>query len=169
MISHAKISRHHRMFKTLTGLSATCEGKKHDKNSLTSRLCASPKAQSSGRIPAFRAMNPQGSRPCKQRRNPRGANSAPKRRRPIGVSPRYGCASSTVSPESRSSVASVTFIAASKPALRTPSSKPPADCTISGATSPSRQGSRRHEPRNRNGKTPRRLTRLFAIRSNEVS
>jgi hypothetical protein len=49
--------------------------------------------------------------------------------------------------------------------LRTPSSKPPADCTISGATSPSRHDSRRHEPRNRNGKTPRRLTRLFAIMS----
>ena len=112
-------------------------------------------------------MNPQGSRACKQRRNPRGANSAPKRRRPIGVSPRYGCASSTVSPESRSSVASVTFIATSRRALRTPSSKPPADCTISGATSPSRHGSRRHEPRNRNGKTPRRLTRLFVIRSNK--
>jgi hypothetical protein len=90
------------------------------KDSLTSRLCASPKAQSSGRIPAFRVLNPQGSRPCKQRRNPRGANSAPKIKRPIGVSPSYGCASNTASPESRSSVASVTFIATSKRALRTP-------------------------------------------------
>ena len=31
MISHTKISRHRRMFETLTGLSTTCEGKKHDK------------------------------------------------------------------------------------------------------------------------------------------
>ena len=167
MISHAKISRHRRMFKTLTGLSATCEGKKHDKRLADEQALRFPKAQSSGRTPAFRAMNPQGSRPCKQRRNPRGANSAPQRRRPIGVSPSYGCASSTVSPESRSSVASVTFIATSRRALRTPSSKPPADCTISGATSPSKHGSRRHEPRNRNGKTPRQLTRLFAIRSSK--
>jgi hypothetical protein len=50
--------------------------------------------------------------------------------------------------------------------LRTPSSKPPADCTISEATFPSKHGSRRHEPQNRNGKIPRRLMHLFAIRSN---
>jgi len=66
------------------------------------------------------------------------------------------------------SILSDSYIATSRRALRTSSSKPPADCTISGATSPSRHGSRRHEPRNRNRKTPRRLTRLFAIRSSNL-
>jgi len=36
------------------------------------------------------------------------------------------------------SILSDSYIATSRRALRTPSSKPPADCTISGATSPSR-------------------------------
>jgi hypothetical protein len=34
--------------------------------------------------------------------------------------------------------------------------------------SPSKQGSRLHEPKNRYGKTPRRLLRLFVIRSNQI-
>ena len=169
MISHTKISHHRRMFKTLTGLSATCEGKKHDKRLADEQALRFLKGSKLWKDTGFQGYEPAGVTTRKQRRNPRGANSAPKRRRPIGVSPSYGCTSSTVSTESRSSVASVTSIATSKRALRTPSSKPPADCTISGATSPSRHGSRRHEPRNRNGKIPRRLMRLFAIRSNADS
>ena len=154
-----------RRTRKIKGLSTTCEGKKHDKKLADEQALRFPKGSKLWKDTGFQGYEPAGVTTLQAKKKPKGANSAPKRRRPIGVSPRYGCASSTVAPESRSSVASVTFIATSRRALRTPSSKPPADCTISGVTSPSRHGSRRHEARNRNGKTPHRLTRLFAIRS----
>jgi hypothetical protein len=80
MISHAKISRHRRMFKTLTGLST--EGFKQ----------MLPSFEKVWKDTGFQDYEPAGARPCKQRRNPRGANSAPKRRRPIGLSPRKNSA-----------------------------------------------------------------------------
>ena len=43
MISHAKISHHRRMFKTLTSLSTTCEGKKHDKKLADEQALRFPK------------------------------------------------------------------------------------------------------------------------------
>ena len=80
MISHAKISRHRRMFKTLTGLST--EGFKQ----------MLPSFEKVWKDTGFQDYEPAGARPYKQRRNPRGANSAPKRRRPIGLSPRKNSA-----------------------------------------------------------------------------
>ena len=43
MISHAKIFRHRRMFKTLTGLSAICGGKKHGKKLTDEQALRFPK------------------------------------------------------------------------------------------------------------------------------
>ena len=166
MISHTKISHHRRMFKTLTGLSATCEGKEHDKRLADEQALRFPKDSKLWKDTGFQGYESAGVTTLRAKKKPKGGKLSPAEKEANRVSPSYGCASSTVAPESRSSVASVTFIATSRRALRTPSSKPPADCTSSGATSPSKHGSRRHEPRNQNGKIPHRLTRLFAIRSN---
>ncbi len=128
MISHAKISCHRRMFKMLTGLST--EGFKQ----------MLPSFEKVWKDTGFQDYEPAGFTTLKPKKKPKGGKLSPEEKGPIGVSPRYGCASSTVAPESKSSVASVKFIATSRLALRTPSSKPPADCTISGAASPSRPG-----------------------------
>ena len=189
MISHAKIFRHRRMFKTLTGLST--EGFKQMLPSFEEAWEANLDRRDAGRLRLrdrgggrkggfrgsadrlvfilvyFRLYPIQAVQGLLFGMSQPQASEWVHRLTPflLACLQSYGCASSTVAPESRSSVASVTFIATSRQALRTPSSKPPADCTISGAASPSRHGLRWHEPRNRNGKIPRRLTRLFAIRS----
>ena len=98
MISHAKIFRHRRMFKTLTDLSATCEGKKHDKKLTDEQALRFPKGSKLWKDTGLQGYEPAGLTTLQAKKKPRGANSAPKRRRPIGVSPRYGCALSTVSP-----------------------------------------------------------------------
>jgi|AP82_1055514.scaffolds.fasta_scaffold229760_1 hypothetical protein len=56
MVRHAKISRHHRMFKTLTGLSATCEGKKHDKKLADEQALRFPKGSKLWKDTGFQAQ-----------------------------------------------------------------------------------------------------------------
>ena len=60
MISHAKISRHRRIFKTLTGLSTTCEGKKHDKRLADEQALRFPKGSKLWKDTGFQGYEPEG-------------------------------------------------------------------------------------------------------------
>ena len=60
MISHAKISRHRRMFKALTGLSATCGGKKHGKKLTDEQALRFPKGSKLWKDTGFQGYEPEG-------------------------------------------------------------------------------------------------------------
>ena len=77
MISHAKISRHRRMFKTLTGLSATCEGKKHDKKLADEQALRFPKGSKLWKDTGFQGYEPAGVTTLQAKKKPKGGELSP--------------------------------------------------------------------------------------------
>ncbi len=60
MIRHDKNARHPRTFKTLTGQSATCEGKKHDKKLADEQALRFPKGSKLWKDTGFQGYEPEG-------------------------------------------------------------------------------------------------------------
>jgi hypothetical protein len=60
MIRHDKNARHPRTFKTLTGLSATYEGKKHDKKLADEQALRFPKGSKLWKDTGFQGYEPEG-------------------------------------------------------------------------------------------------------------
>ena len=58
MIRHDKNARHPRTFKRLTGLSATCEGKKHDKKLADEQALRFPKGSKLWKDTGFQGNTP---------------------------------------------------------------------------------------------------------------
>ena len=79
MISHAKIFRHRRMFKTLTDLSATCEGKKHDKKLADEQALRFPKGSKLWKDTDFQGYEPAGVTTLQAKKEPKGGQTQPRR------------------------------------------------------------------------------------------
>jgi len=77
MISHAKISRHRRMFKTLTGLSTTCEGKKHDKRLADEQALRFPKGSKLWKDTGFQGYEPAGVTTLQAKKKPQEGKLSP--------------------------------------------------------------------------------------------
>jgi len=77
MISHAKISRHRRMFKTLTGLSATCEGKKHDKRLADEQALRFPKGSKLWKDTGLQGYEPERLTTLQAKKKPKGGELSP--------------------------------------------------------------------------------------------
>jgi hypothetical protein len=77
MISHAKIFRHRRMFKTLTDLSATCEGKKHDKKLADEQALRFPKGSKLWKDTDFQGYEPAGVTTLQPKKKPKGGKLSP--------------------------------------------------------------------------------------------
>ena len=77
MISHTKISHHRRMFKTLTDLSATCEGKKHDKRLADEQALRFPKGSKLWKDTDFQGYEPAGVTTLQPKKKPKGGELSP--------------------------------------------------------------------------------------------
>jgi hypothetical protein len=154
-----------RRTKKIKALSATCEGKKHDKKLADEQDPPFLKGSRLWKDTGFQGYEPQGVDTFQPRKKPKGGELTPQEKEANRCISRVASGLSTASPESRSSAAPATPIETSRPTSKTHSWRPPADYTTCRLTSPSRPSSRPHGSRNRNGKTPRPFTHLFTIRS----
>ena len=77
MISHTKISRHRRMFETLTGLSTTCEGKKHDKRLADEQALRFLKGSKLWKNTGFQGYEPAGGTTLQAKKKPKGGKLSP--------------------------------------------------------------------------------------------
>ncbi len=77
MISHAKISHHRRMFKTLTSLSATCDGKKHDKKLADEQALRFPKDSKLWKDTGLQGYEPAGVTALQAKKKPKGGELSP--------------------------------------------------------------------------------------------
>ena len=85
-----------RRTRKIKGLSTTCEGKKHDKKLADEQALRLPKGSRLWKDTGFQGYEPAGVRTLQPKKKPKGGKLSPEEKEPIGVSPRYGCASSTV-------------------------------------------------------------------------
>ena len=77
MIRHDKNARHPRTFKTLTGLSATCEGKKHDKKLADEQALRFPKGSKLWKDTGFQGYEPAGVTTLQAKKKPKGGKLSP--------------------------------------------------------------------------------------------
>jgi hypothetical protein len=149
----------------IKALSATCEGKKHDKKLADEQDPPFLKGSRLWKDTGFQGYEPQGVTTFQPRKKPKGGELTPQEKE-------ANRCISRVRVRAEHSIAGVKVFRSARdihrnprPTSRTPSWRPPADYTTCRLTSPSRPSSRPHVSRNRNGKTPRPFTYLFTIRS----
>ena len=65
------------MFKTLTGLSATCEGKKHDKRLADEQAQRFPKGSKLWKDTGFQGYEPEGVTTLQVKKKPKGGKLSP--------------------------------------------------------------------------------------------
>ena len=65
------------MFKTLTGLSATCEGKKHDKKLADEQALRFPKGSKLWKDTGFQSYEPAGVTTLQAKKKPKGGELSP--------------------------------------------------------------------------------------------
>jgi len=77
MIRHDKNARHRRTFKTLTGLRATCEGKKHDKKLADEQALRFPKGSKLWKETGLQGYEPAGVTTLQAKKKPKGSKLSP--------------------------------------------------------------------------------------------
>jgi hypothetical protein len=77
MIRHDKNARHRRTFKTLTGLRATCEGKKHDKKLAVEQALRFPKGSKLWKDTGLQGSEPAGVTTLQAKKKPKGGKLSP--------------------------------------------------------------------------------------------